>query len=205
MVLDALSAEQRASVRCSLLRVLGGIANAGAFEALSNALKDQNAAVEDAAVRALAAWSDAAAAEVLLDIYGRTQNRTHRLLALRGFARLMAMPAGNRPVEKTLDMCRRATARADGEEEQKLVLSALANVAHVETLRMAKPFVHNETVRAEAATACIRIAGAILEAHPVQARAAMDDVLAVLQDENLRNQAEEIIRKIDSSEAGVRK
>ena len=204
VVLAALSAEDRVSVRCSLLRVLGGIANGGALEALSNALKDQDPAVEDAAVRALAAWPDAAAAEVLLDIYGRTQNKTHRLLALRGFARLMAMPAGNRPVERILDMCRRATARAYGDEEQKLVLSALANVAHIETLRMVEPFVRNEAVRAEAATACIRIAGEIFQTHPVQARAAMDDVLAVLLDENLRKQAEGIMRKIDSSEAGVR-
>lgn len=204
VVLTALSAEQRASVRCSLLRVLGGIANGGALEALSNALKDGDPAVEDAAVRALTAWPNAAAAEVLLDIYSRTQNKTHRLLALRGFARLMAMPAGNRPMEKTLDLCRRVTVRADGDEEQKLVLSSLANVAHVETLRMVQPFVRNEAVRAEAAAACMRIAGAILETHPVEARAAMDGVLAVLQDENLRKPAEEIIRKIDSSVAGVR-
>ena len=199
VVLAALSAEQDVSVRCSLLRVLGGIANDGALEALSNALKGGDPIVEDTAVRLLAAWPNAAATEVLLDIFTRTQNKTHRLLALRGFVRLMAMPAGDRPVEKTLDMCRRAAARASGDDEQKLVLSALANVAHLDALRMVEPFVQSETVRAEAAAACIRIAGAIAETHPAEAKAAMNNLLAVLQDEGLRSQAQEVIHKIDSS------
>ncbi|MHC4681601.1 MAG: HEAT repeat domain-containing protein [Planctomycetota bacterium] len=195
VVLAALRTEQRVSVRCSLLRVLGGIANGKALEALTGALTDRDPAVEDAAVRALATWPDAAAVDVLLDIYGRTQNKIHRLLALRGFARMMAMPVGNRPVQKTLEMCRRATAHAQGADEQKLVLSALANVADPGALSMAGPLVQNEAVRAEAAMACIRIARAILKTHPHQAKAAMDNVLAVVRDEDLRKQAEEIIRR----------
>jgi HEAT repeat protein len=199
-VLAALKAEQHAPVRCSLFRVLGGIANAQALEALTGALKDQDSAVQDAAVRALTAWPDAAASDVLLDIYGRTRNKIHRLLALRGFARMMAMPAGNRPAEKTLEMCRKAAARAQGAEEQKLVLSALANIAAPEALKMVEPLMQNEAVRAEAAMACIKIARAISETHPDRARAAMDNVLAVVQDEDLRKQAEEIIRKIGRRE-----
>ncbi|UCC97766.1 MAG: HEAT repeat domain-containing protein [Phycisphaerales bacterium] len=199
-VLAALSAEQRVSIRCSLLRVLGGIANTQALEVLTAALKDQDPAVEDAAVRALAMWPDAAAADVLLEIYARTQNKIHRLLALRGFARMMAMPAGNRSAENTLEMCQKAAAHAGGAEEQKLVLSALAHVADPGALKMVEPLVQNEAVRAEAAMACIKIAGAISEAYPDRARAAMDNVLALVQDEDLRKQAEEMIRRISRRE-----
>ena len=204
-VLAALSAEQRVPVRCSLLRVLGGIANDKALEAITGVLKEQDPAVQDAAVRALAAWPDPNAAEVLLVIYRQTQNKVHRLLALRGFARLLAMPAGTRPAEKSLEMCRQTISRSDGPEEQKLVLSALGNVGEPAALAMAEPFFQVEAVRAEAATATIRIARTIMQAHPSEAKKAMNNLLAVLQDEDLRKQAQEIILQAEQLEADTRK
>lgn len=204
-VLAALSAEQRVPVRCSLLRVLGGIANSKALESLTGALQEQDPAVQDAAVRALAAWPDPNAAEVLLGIYSRTQNKVHRLLALRGFARLLAMPHKGRPAEKSLEMCRLATSRADSPEEQRLVLSALGNVGEPAAMEMAEPFLQTEAVRAEAATATIRIARTIMQTHPSEAKTAMNNLLAVLQDEDLRKQAQEIILQAEQLEADTRK
>jgi len=204
-VLAALSAEQRVPVRCSLLRVLGGIANDKALESLTGALQEQDPAVQDTVVRALAAWPDPNAAEVLLGIYSRTQNKVHRLLALRGFARLLAMPAGGRPAEKSLEMCRLATSRADSPEEQRLVLSALGNVGEPAALAMVEPFLQTEAVRAEAATATIRIARTIMQTHPSEAKTAMNKLLAVLQDEDLRKQAQEIILQAERFEADTRK
>ena len=200
-VLAALSAEQHTPVRCSLLRVLGGISNGKALESLTGALREQDPAVQDTAVRALAAWPDPNAAEVLLGIYSRTQNKVHRLLALRGFARLLAMPAGGRPAEKSLEMCRLAISRADSEEEQKLVLSALGNVGEPAALALAEPFLQTEAVRAEAATATIRIARTIMQTHPSEAKTAMNKLLPVLQDEDLRKQAQKIILRAEQPNA----
>lgn len=204
-VLAALSAEQRTPVRCSLLRVLGGIANGKALEAIAGALKEHDPVVQDTAVRALAAWPDPNAAEVLLGIYSRTQNKVHRLLALRGFARLLAMPAGGRPAEKSLEMCRLAASGADGPEEQKLVLSALGNVGESAAMAMAEPFLQTEAVRAEAATATIRIARTIVQTQPSEAKKAMNNLLAILQDEDLLKQAQEIILQAEQLEADRRK
>ncbi len=205
VVLAALNVEDRASIRCSLLRVLGGIANDRALEALIVALKAQDPAVQDTAVRALANWPNPAAAEVLLGVYSRTQNKVHRLLALRGFARLLAMPAGDRVIGKTLEMCRQAIFCADNPEEQRLVLSALANVADPAALAMVEPFLQNEAVRAEAAIATVRIARTIIQTYPSEAKMAMRNLLAVLQDEELRKQAQEIIAQAEQLEADTRK
>jgi HEAT repeat protein len=202
---DAVSAglrsEQRVAVRCSLLRALGGIANSNALEMLSSALKETNPAVRDTAVRALAKWPNATAAEVLLEIYSNTQNQIHRLLSLRGFVRSLSLLAEDRPVEKTLKMYRQAINQARSPEEQKLVLSGLANVSDPGALAMVEPFLQVETVKAEAAVTMIKIAGAIVETHHDQAMMAMNKLLAVLEDEGLRKQAEEIILHIKGSEA----
>jgi HEAT repeat protein len=205
VVLIALKAEERVPVKCSLLRVLGHIANSRALEALSRALQEQDPTVRDTAVRALANWPDPSAAEFLLGIYSRTQNKVHRLLALRGFARSLAMPAKGRPMKKTLDMCRQAISHADGPQEQKLMLSALANVADPAALEMVEPFLHNEAVRPEAATAAIRIARTIVQSHPGQVRKVMANLLTVLQDEDLRKQAQEVAAQAERFKAGTPK
>ncbi len=204
-VLAGLRGEKRVAVRCSLLRVLGGIANNNALRTLEDASKETNPAVRDTAVRALAKWPNATAAEVLLEIYSNTQNRIHRLLSLRGFVRLLPLPATSRaeerPFEKTLKMCRQAMHQARGPAEQKLVLSGLSNVSDPGVLSMVEPFLQVETVKAEAAMAMIKIASAIVETHRDRAKMAMNKLLTVLEDEGLRKQAEEIILHIKGSEA----
>jgi HEAT repeat protein len=200
-VLAELRSEKRIAVRCSLLRVLGGIANNNALRTLEDASKDTNPTVRDTAVRTLAKWPNATAAEALLEIYSNTQNQIHRLLALRGFVRLLALPAEERPVEKTLKMCRQAMHQAHGQSEQKLVLSGLANVNDPSALLMVEPFLQVETVRSEAAVAMIKIAGAIVETHRDRTQMAMNKLLSVSEDEGLRKQAEEIIQQIKESKA----
>jgi HEAT repeat protein len=200
VVLAGLRGEKRMPVRCSLLRVLGGIANTKALETLEAASKETDPAVRDTAVRALAKWPDATAAEALLEIFQNTQNQTHRLLALRGCVRLLALPAGDRHVQKTLEMYRQAISSARNPDENKLVLSGLANVSNPEALAMVHPFLLAKAVRAEAAMAAIKIAGAIMRTHRDQARTAMNRLLAVSHDEDLRKQAREIVRQIKELE-----
>jgi cobalamin biosynthesis protein CbiD len=69
---------------------------------------------------------------------------------------------------------------------------------------MVEPFLTDETVKTEAAMATIKIVGAIMQTHPSEAKAAMKKLLAVLQDEDLHKQAEEIIHKIEEFEADMR-
>lgn len=204
-VLTALRAEKRVPVKCSLLRILGGIANRKALETIVVASKEKNPAIKDTAVRAMAKWPDAAAAEALLGIYLQTDNTTHRLLALRGFVRLLALPAQNRLVQKTLEMCRRAMSYADSITEKKLVLSGLANVGDAEALIMVEPFLQTEEIRAEAAIAALKIAAATAQKDPERVRIAMNKLLAGLQDENLRRQAEDVLRQIQGSQIDVHK
>jgi HEAT repeat protein len=199
-VLAGLGGEKRVAVRCSLLRVLGGIANVNTLRTLEAASKEANPTVQDTSVRALAKWPNAAATEALLEIYCSTKNQIHRLLALRGFVRLLSLPVQGRPAEKTLGLCRRAMQQANSLAEQKLVLSGLSNVSNPGALEMVEPFLQVEEVRAEATMAVIKIAGTIMDTHGERAKMAMNKLLAVSNDENLRKQAEEILRHIKELE-----
>jgi len=95
--------------------------------------------------------------------------------------------------------------RADSIAEKKLVLSGLANVGDAEALIMVEPFLQTEEIRAEATIAAIRIAGSIAQTYPGKAETAMTKLLAGLQDENLRRQAEEILGQVKESKADIHK
>lgn len=199
-ILAVLNTEKRMSIRCSLLRVLGGIVNSKALETLAAASKETDPDVQDTAIRALAKWPNATAAEVLLEIYSETQNPIYRMLSLRGFVRLLALPAGSRPMSKTLEMCRQAVSRVRGMEEKKLVLSGLSNVIDPETLTIVESFLQTEGIKTEAAMAAIKIAGDMIQTHPDKARIAMNKLLAFSQNEDLNRQAQEIIRQMEEFE-----
>jgi HEAT repeat protein len=199
-VLAGLRSEKRLAVRCSLLRVLGGIANSEALIILEAASKEANPTVQDTSVRALVKWPNAAAAEVLLEIYCNTKSPIHRLLALRGFVRLLSLPVQGRTAEKTLELCRRAMQQAKKSAEQKLVLSGLSNVSDPEALEIVEPFLQVEEVRGEAAMAVIKIAGTITDTNGERAKTALNKLLAISNNEDLRKQAEEIIQHIKELE-----
>jgi HEAT repeat protein len=197
-VLAGLHDEKRVAVRCSLLRALGGIANSKSLRTLKATSKDANPTMQDTSVRALAKWPNTAAAEVLLEIYCSTKSPIHRLLALRGFVRLLSLPVQGRTAEKTLELCRRAMQQAKSSVEQKLVLSGLSNVSDPGALEIIWPFVRVEPVRLEAGLAVIKIADSITETYSESSLIVMKKLLAISKDENLRKQAEEFIQKIEA-------
>ena len=90
--------------------------------------------------------------------------------------------------------------QAKSSAEQKLVLSGLSNVSDPEALEMVEPFLQVEEVREEAATATIKIAGTIMDTHGERIKTAMNKLLAISNDEDLRKQVEEILQYIKELE-----
>jgi len=191
--LAALGAAREATARCSLLRVLGGIANARAFEALRAAAADADAGVQDAAVRALADWPDARAKDALIGIVGKTENPTHRVLALRGYVRLLG-EAGGIPSQQTLDACAAALKQARTPQEKKLILGAMGKVSHPAALALVEPLLADPAVRAEAELALLGIARAVAGARPDAAVAALAKLVRSSKNAATRKQARQIVQ-----------
>ncbi|MHC4192791.1 MAG: HEAT repeat domain-containing protein [Planctomycetota bacterium] len=198
-VLSALSAVTDVKGRSSLLAVLGKIGDAAALPVLRKALKDKNAQVQDAAVRALADWPDPSLIDDMRQIARSSQNEIHRALALRGFVRLIGLDSGRSPEEKTA-MYKEAMQLAPNENEKKAVLSGLANIGTLGALQMAADYLGNENLQQEAEVAVVRIAEGTLGSHPQQTKAVLQKVIQTSQNDSRRRQAAGLLEKVQAFE-----
>jgi HEAT repeat protein len=180
---------------CALLRLLGRLGGPKALEQARAALKDPDAQVQEAALRALAEWPDPAPAADLLALAKGAEKPNHRILALRGYIRAIGLPA-KRPALQTLAMYKEAMAAATRVEEKKLVLAGVADVRHADALAMVVPALDEKALAAEAAAAAVKIADAVRGSHADAARAALEKVLQVATDKRLRGQAQGVLKKI---------
>lgn len=197
-VIARLREEKLIETRSSLLRVLAGIANQKALDQVRMALKDENPKLRDAAVRALAAWPDSAAAPILLEVYQDAKSPVHRTLALRGLVRLVADK--EYPAEKALDILARAHKLTKEVSEKQLVLSALSNVPHPEALEIALDALDDRSINAEAALAAMKIAKAIAPESPARAKAAAQKILTESKTQTAKKHAEDLLKSIQKPE-----
>jgi len=189
VVLKALGDTKDLAKKCSLLRVLGGIANEKSFEALKKELSGKGK-VREVALRALAKWPDDRATEVLFDVFRTDENKTHRILSLRGYVRIVG-DSTSYSADKKASLYGQAMEQAKRADEKKLILAGLAEVANEKALMTAAPLLDDESVQAEAGLAAVKIAGKMKFSPAV--KEAMEKVQAISKDENLRKEAAKIL------------
>ncbi|HPD14769.1 MAG TPA: HEAT repeat domain-containing protein [Planctomycetota bacterium] len=146
--------------KAAVLRVLGRFGGDKALAAVRAAVGDADASVQDAALRTLADWPDAAPADDLLKTVRETKNETHRVLALRGYVRMLALPS-DRPIEDVLkryDEAMKLTTRA---EEKKQVLAMMAELRHPAVLKALEPYAADAALKAEAEAAIKKVTEAM--------------------------------------------
>ena len=158
--------------RSALLRLLPFTGSPDALAVAQDALKNDDAGVRDAAVRALADWPAATAAPVLTVLYRESTDSTHRALALRGLVRL-ANDANQQPDGALVDQYRVLLEVAHADEDRKMILGALGGCGHPKALELALAQWEKPETREEAAQAVRRIADTIKAAHPEAAAAAL--------------------------------
>ena len=142
--------------RAYLLPILPGVGGKRALDVVAADTQSADAAVKDAAVRALADWPDASAAEALIAVAKGDEDLKHQVLALQGYVRLTG--AGSFSAEDKLRMLADAMAVAKRTEEKRLVLSSLADVRSAEALAYVADYLEDEELRTDAALAAVKIA-----------------------------------------------
>ncbi len=194
--------------RSALLRALGRVPAPEGLEAVRRAVRDTDGAVREAAVRVLADWPAAAAADDLLAVARgagpngiRTEVRKHRVLGLRGYIRRAGR--AETPAARVA-MYRQAMEAAERPEERRLALAGLATVASPRALALAREWMKRETLRAEAAAAVVAIAERIGRDHPREAGAALEAVLEALEEGKLRDRAERVLQRLRRPGYGAR-
>jgi HEAT repeat protein len=180
-----------------LLRLLGRPATTKALKAVRAALKDTNAEVTDAAVRTLAEWPDAAPAEQLLVLARNSQNRAHKVLALRGYVRMAGMS------KNPTAMYIRAMELAERPDDRKLVLGGLGSASSAQALTLVERYIKDGNLQAEAALAAVQIADRLRQNDPTRAKTAMKNVVAVVKDSRIRQRAQDVINEMEQHEGYI--
>lgn len=201
MILAVLPSVKDVKSRCSLLNVLGKIGQDNSLTVLKAALGDENPEVRDTAVRVLSEWPDSAPIDELLKIARDCDNKVHRILALRGFVRLIGVDGG-RPAEETVSMYKQAMSLAPDASLKRRVLAGLADVKSFTALEAAAKYLEDETLKQEAEFAVVKIAGATGgKEHPEQTKAALQKVIEATKNDSLREEALKVLKTLDESKA----
>ncbi|MCX8091551.1 MAG: HEAT repeat domain-containing protein [Verrucomicrobiae bacterium] len=157
------------SVKPVLLHALGAAGTPAALDAVKSALQDANDTVRDAALRALANWSEPLALPTLLELFRTTQNDAQRALLVRGCVRLLE--ADTRAAAEKVNVFRDLLAGTQRAADRKVILSGLANVADPGALELVQPLLDDAEVKAEAKLAADKITAAIKKAQEAAAKA----------------------------------
>jgi HEAT repeat protein len=182
--------------RCSLLSVLGKIGDDTALSVLTAALKEKNTEVQTAAIRALAEWPTPKPLADLLKVAESSKNKVHRILALRGFVRLLGLES-ERSADELLEMYKKAMSLAPNTGEKRRVLSGLGNVQTLDALQMTAGFLDDKNLSREASSAVVKIASGICDKFPKEANDVLKKIIAQTKESDpLRKQAQEVIDKI---------
>jgi HEAT repeat protein len=178
--------------KCALLGVLGAIGGSDALVAVGAAWDDTDDAVKDAVVRALGEWPNDTSAAKLMAIVKAATKVTHRVLALRGYVRVVGLPS-DRSVDDTLALYRDAMAVATRADEKKLVLAGLGGVGSLDALRIAEKHIREPGLTDEACMAAVQIARAIGMDRRDEAMKALEDVVGLAESDHVRERARKAI------------
>jgi len=181
--------------RASLLRVLGRIGDAGSLPTLRTALGSREAEIQDAAIRALSDWPTGDPVPDLLKVAQTSTNQVHKVVALRGFVRLLGLES-DRPAEQTIDLYKKAMDLAGDATEKKRVLSGLANTKSLVALDMAAGYLDDVALHLEAESAAVRIAPAVVAASPARVKDVLQKVIQGTKNDTIREQAQKIVSQI---------
>ncbi len=165
------------ATQAAVLRTLAGLGGKEALAAVRERLTAKDAALQDAAIRALAGWPDVEALEALANLICNSANPTHKALAMRGLFRL-APTADNGacwfrgPV----------LAAMKSDDEKRQWLGALGNVHSFDAWGVGDTLLKDPAVKKEAALAMAQVGKALLAKNPDEVLDEMKAVLAAVPD-----------------------
>ncbi|HIJ70442.1 MAG TPA: hypothetical protein HPP87_03660 [Planctomycetes bacterium] len=201
-ILEGLASTDNVDAACSLLRVLGKTGGDGGLDMLRGTLGEDDPAFVDAAVRGLAEWPDDEPMDDLLQIVKTSDNKTHKVLALRAYIRMIGLDS-ERTDREAIEMYRLAMSNADDTDAKKTVLSCLATVNSLEALKFAAEYLRDDALGREAAASTIRIApGLIRNGLGGECKPILEKILTVTEDEDVRRRTRRMLKWIEEEHEG---
>jgi len=182
------------------LPVLAGIGETAALSPVLTAFNNGDAATKKAAVAALSAWKNAAAAPALLQIARDNTNSAYREDALAGYVSLTRKSSF--PADQQLLMLRNAMELSTTPALQKRVLEGVEQCKTLPALLFAGNYLDNASVQQAAANAVMNIALADKSYNGATVRALLEKTSQVLKGGDADYQRQSIRKYLAEMPAG---
>ncbi|HOL72615.1 MAG TPA: HEAT repeat domain-containing protein [Bryobacteraceae bacterium] len=143
--------------RTALMQVMRHSGNPKALAVLRDALKEENADLKRAAILALGEWPDSTPIPDLMEIARTAANPAHQVLALRGALQLIRQHAAGRTPAETVKLLAQAMTLAKQADEKRTVLGLLPRFPGPDALKLARAYLNDSEVSAEAKAAVERL------------------------------------------------
>jgi HEAT repeat protein len=185
--------QAQGEAKLALLRTLRSAGGPKALQTVQAAAADSEPAVQDTALRVLCDWPTPDALPQVADLVKTGPSKTIKILALRGFVRLV--PQQDAPEAKKFEALKEALALAERHEEKRLVLSALGNVATADALALVASHLEDSNLKEEACLAAVAIAEKLVSSHRPEVAAAMGKVAKLTANQKLAARANALVRQ----------
>ena len=183
---------------------LGAVSGDAAALAMERkALASGNKALYGQALRALAAWPNASAAEDLLKLAKGAPEKVDRLVALRGYVRIAALETARLTGAKRTQMLKTAMGLAERTDEKKQVVGALQSAPTLEALNMLKQYMNDPALKAEAEMAAANLIWDLRTSHRAEATAVATELLKS-RNKTVADKASKTIADLNKAQAYVR-
>ncbi|MFP4499481.1 MAG: HEAT repeat domain-containing protein [Candidatus Hydrogenedentota bacterium] len=176
------------AVKAAILRVMGELSDADAFAVIKEHLGHPVSVVRMAALTALTKLDAPDVRAELNQVYRSAQDAEQRALALEGYVRLLAKPEVTPPQEAATRF-KELIGNATTTDELGVVVEGLGDFRRAAALDMAVAQLDNEAVQREAVSAVFALAPALIGAFPDQVEDALTELVAVRDNEAVRERA----------------
>jgi HEAT repeat protein len=183
--------------KLALLRALRSAGGPKALGIVTAASAANDSQVRDTALRALCDWPTADAMPLLANLIKTAQNPTIKILASRGFVRLV--PQQDAPDATKFDSLKYVMTRADRNEEKVLVLSALGNIPTAAALALVTSQLDNPALREDACLAAVAIAEKLASSKGGEVTTAMRRVAKLTSNKVVAERANAVVRAASGS------
>jgi type 1 glutamine amidotransferase/HEAT repeat protein len=198
-VLAQLQKSKDIKTRISLLEVSGKIGDPAALDIIRSSIKDKNPEIQASAIRALSSWPDSTPLDDLLNVAKTTKNEKFRVLALRGYVKLISFES-KKSGEEVFGMYQIAMKLANTTEEKRAVLSGLSTVNSMDALTFTAEYIDDKELQQEAGTTIIKIASALDIDQISKIKPLLYKSLANVKNETLKKQSREMINELERFE-----
>lgn len=183
--------------RAVILHCLGRLGGEKALGIVRANIKDKDENVQEAAIRAMADWTDEGALADLRELSKTAPKENLKIIAFRGLVKLISLPANvKKSPAKTAKALAEAMSLASRPDEKKLVLGAISGIGDMAALEAAKKYIQDATLSTEAELACIRIAQRFKPGKDRdKAMAVVKNILDTTKATNVRKQAESALNR----------